>query len=76
MVQLKPRKPGKTKRKTYPLRLWRNTCQMRCRVRTLSLVWEVDRPPLGINLLEDNYLIQMKNMENLNSLNSSKDKKI
>ena len=49
---------------------------MRCRVGTLSLVWEVGKPLLGINLLEDNYLIQMKNMENLNSLNSSKDKTI
>ena len=49
---------------------------MRYLVETLSLVWEADKPPLGINLQEDNYLIQMKNMENLNSLNSSKDKTI
>lgn len=70
MGQLKPRKPAKIKRKTYRLPLWRNTCQKRCRVGTLSLVWEENKPPLGIIQLEDNYLIQMKNMENLNSLNS------
>jgi hypothetical protein len=73
---LKSRKAVKTKREIYLLPLWRNTCQKRCRVGTLSLVWEVDSPPLGINLLEDNFLIQMKKMENSNNLNSLKDKTI
>ena len=73
---LKSRKAVETKRKTSLLQLWKNTCQRRCRVGTLSLVWEADKPPLGINHLEDNYLIQMKKMENSNNLNSLKDKTI
>jgi hypothetical protein len=73
---LKSRKAVETKRETSLLQFWKNKCQTRCRVGTLSLVWEVDSPPLGINLLEDNYLVQMKKMENSNNLNSLKDKTI